>query len=93
MNHNLEDLRVSIDTIDSAVLLLLAERFHLTKKVGELKRDNNLPAIDKARERRQFVNLKRRAQAAQLDTLFVEKMWRLIIDTVVEKHKGMRERI
>ncbi|HMH70354.1 MAG TPA: chorismate mutase [Candidatus Saccharimonadales bacterium] len=90
MNHNLNDLRTSIDTIDSAILLLLSERFRVTQKVGEYKRDNNLPSVDKTREEAQFSKLKQCVQGMDLDARFVEKMWRLIIDTVVENHKALK---
>jgi chorismate mutase len=50
MNSTLADLRMSIDNIDSALIVLLAERFRLTQKVGELKRDTHMPSIDQRRE-------------------------------------------
>jgi chorismate mutase len=91
MTHDLQDLRKSIDIIDDAILLLLSERFRVTQKVGELKRDNNLPEIDKTRESQQFAKLRQRALEANLDPVFIEKTWGLIIDTVVKNHKTLKD--
>ena len=40
----LETFRSSIDNIDAALILLLAERFKITKAVGEYKAAAGLPA-------------------------------------------------
>ncbi|HJE77094.1 MAG TPA: chorismate mutase, partial [Brevibacterium epidermidis] len=39
----LQELRGSIDNIDASLVHLLAERFKLTERVGELKADHGLP--------------------------------------------------
>ena len=44
------DLRSSIDNIDAALILLLAERFKVTKAVGEYKAAAGLPPADPDRE-------------------------------------------
>ena len=40
-------LRSSIDNLDAVLLHTLAERFKLTKMVGVLKAENDLPPSDK----------------------------------------------
>ena len=45
----LDDLRDSIYNIDVAICYNLAERFHTALKVGEFKRQHQLPALDKNR--------------------------------------------
>jgi chorismate mutase len=84
---NLDDLRKSLDNIDGALILLLAERFKITQKVALYKKDNNLPASDKTREQSHLENIKELANSCGLDPVFAEKLLQLIIDEVVANHK------
>ncbi|NTW62109.1 chorismate mutase [Candidatus Saccharibacteria bacterium] len=92
MNYTIKDLRTSIDNIDEAVLLLLSERFRVTQKVGELKRQNDNQAVDPVREREMFTKLIKSASDKGLDPELVEKIWRLIVCKVVENHKSLRQK-
>jgi len=47
---SLEFLRQQIDTIDTEMLLLLARRQQITRKIGKLKQETKLPIPDEARE-------------------------------------------
>ena len=47
-------LRGSIDNLDSALVCLLAERFKITQRVGELKAELGLPPADPQREAQQI---------------------------------------
>ena len=60
-------LRSSIDNLDAALVHLLAERFKVTQRVGELKATKGLPAADPQREKRQIERLRALAVGAQLD--------------------------
>jgi chorismate mutase len=91
MNHDLQDLRKSLDGLDNALVFLLAERFHITQKVGEYKKAHQLPAIDKAREDAQFARIESLATNAGLDPDFAKAMLRLIIDEVVKNHQALAE--
>ena len=51
---NIQDLRDSIDSIDSEILALLSERFKLTEMVGIYKYENGMPAQDEDREKLQI---------------------------------------
>jgi chorismate mutase len=88
MNHDLNDLRRSLDNIDNALILLLAERFHVTQKVGEYKKANHLPPVDPAREKTQFARIRALADSAGLDPEFAASFLRLVIDQVVQNHKS-----
>ena len=50
--------RASIDNIDAAIIHLLAERFKITRKVGEYKATHDLPPADPARESQQIARLR-----------------------------------
>jgi len=49
---NIGDYRKSIDEIDAQIVKLYNDRIAITDKVGEYKKENNLPVLDSARERR-----------------------------------------
>ena len=55
--RELAEARSSIDNLDAALLHLLAERFKITRRVGELKAAKGLPAADPAREQEQITRL------------------------------------
>ena len=80
-------LRGSIDNLDSALVCLLAERFKITRRVGELKAEVGLPPADPDREARQIERLRTVAQDAQLDPEFAEKLLNFIVSEVVRHHE------
>lgn len=83
--------RASIDNIDAALIHMLAERFRITKAVGEHKATHALPASDPGREERQIARLRKLAEEAQLDPDFGEKFLRFIIDEVIRHHEKAKQ--
>ncbi|MDO5499517.1 MAG: chorismate mutase [Propionibacteriaceae bacterium] len=83
----LDSLRASIDNMDSALVHLLAERFKVTQRVGELKATHGLPPADPAREQRQIERLRALAADARLDPEFAEKFLTFIVREVVRHHE------
>ncbi|WP_188053021.1 MULTISPECIES: chorismate mutase [unclassified Sphingosinithalassobacter] len=83
--------RQSIDNIDAALVFLLAERFKVTKAVGEHKATSGMPPADPGREEAQIARLRRLAAEADLDPEFSEKFLRFIIDEVIRHHERLRE--
>ncbi|MGB1506472.1 MAG: chorismate mutase [Acidimicrobiales bacterium] len=83
----LETFRSSIDNIDAALVLLLAERFKITKAVGEYKASAGLPAADPGREDVQIARLRRLAEEANLDPGFSESFLRFVIAEVIRHHE------
>lgn len=80
-------LRRSIDNLDAALVHLLAERFKITRTVGELKAAGGLPPADPAREQQQIERLRTLAADAQLDPEFAEKFLTFIVTEVVRHHE------
>jgi chorismate mutase len=80
-------LRGSIDNLDSALICLLAERFKVTQRVGELKATLGLPPADPQREAEQIARLRQLAQDAHLDPEFAEKFLNFIVSEVVRHHE------
>ncbi|MCB2080495.1 MAG: chorismate mutase [Novosphingobium sp.] len=87
----LAGFRKSIDNIDAALIHMLAERFRITKAVGEYKAQTELPPADPGREQRQIARLRNLAEEADLDPEFSEKFLRFIIDEVIRHHERARE--
>jgi len=84
-------LRMSIDNMDSALIHLLAERFKITQRVGELKAELDLPPADPAREARQVARLRSLAEESHLDPEFAEKFINFVMAEVVRHHRAIAE--
>jgi len=80
-------LRQSIDNMDAAFIHIIAERFRITKQVGQFKAENSLPAADKSREKKQVERLRALARQADLDPDFAEKLLNFIISEVIRHHE------
>lgn len=86
-------LRDSIDNLDAALIHLLAERFKLTRVVGEYKATHDLPPADPARERRQVERLRALSAQAHLDPAVAEKYLSFVVSEVIRNHEAIaRER-
>lgn len=84
----LAEYRRSIDNIDAALVMMLAERFKVTQKVGTFKAEAGLPPADPRREEEQITRLRQLAVDADLDPEFSEKFLRFIIDEVIRHHQA-----
>jgi len=82
--------RGSIDNLDAALIHIMAERFRVTKAVGELKAQNDFPPSDPDREKKQVERLRNLATDANLDPDFAEKLLNFIISEVIQHHKQAR---
>ena len=83
--------RASIDNLDAALVHLLAERFRITRAVGELKAAKGLPPADPGREEQQIKRLRELAVESGLDPEFAEKFLQFIVTEVVRHHERIAE--
>ena len=90
-DEQLQRFRSSIDNIDAALILLLAERFKVTEDVGEytpaVEAQQGLPPADPEREKEQIARLRQLASSSNLDPTFSEAFLRLVIDEVIRRHE------
>ncbi|MEM7289266.1 MAG: chorismate mutase [Pseudomonadota bacterium] len=82
--------RGSIDNLDAALIHIMAERFRVTKAVGELKAMHDFPPSDPEREKEQVKRLRELASSSNLDPDFAEKLLNFIISEVIQHHKQAR---
>jgi len=84
--------RSSIDNLDAALVHLLAERFKITQRVGELKAAKGLPAADPSREEQQIRRLRQLAADAGLDPEFAEQFLAFVVREVIRNHEAIADR-
>lgn len=87
----LNQYRGSIDNLDAALIHIMAERFRVTKQVGELKAAHDFPPSDPEREKKQVKRLRELAESSNLDPDFAEKLLNFIISEVIQHHKQARK--
>jgi chorismate mutase len=83
----LETLRADIDAIDAQIVTLLASRFRITSKVGQLKARHALDPVDPDREAVQEARFRALAQANGLKPELVVGIFRSVIDEVIVNHR------
>lgn len=85
----IDDLRKSIDEIDEKMIVLLAERFKYTEKVGLYKAKNHLNAQDANRESQQFQRIAQLSRQNGLNPEYATEIFRRIIDLVISRHEEL----
>ncbi|PIU37263.1 hypothetical protein COT02_01780 [Candidatus Roizmanbacteria bacterium CG07_land_8_20_14_0_80_34_15] len=77
MNNKLKDFRKQIDEIDEQIVNLLAKRMQVVEKVGQYKKENNLPPLDNSRWQKVIESKKG----------FMKKIWKIIHDEALKVEK------
>lgn len=75
----LDDLRAKLDQIDAEILDLLAKRFEKIKLIGELKKEENIPILQKSREEIVINRAKKVALKNGINPTYFEKIYEMII--------------
>lgn len=76
---DLGSLRKQIDEIDGRIVSLLTKRMLVVKKVGQLKKKNNMPVFDRSRKDK-VINSKKG---------FLKKIWKIIHDEALRIEKSI----
>lgn len=84
----LQLLREEIDKLDDELVAVLARRFQVTDKVGQLKAEYQLSSVDPVREEAKLVHLKELSEKASLNSEFVLDLFRNIFAEVVRNHRS-----
>lgn len=87
---DLSALRAGIDQVDERLVVLLAERFRLTRQIGRIKAEQDIASVDPAREKAQIARIRQLAGDAGLNEDLAETVLRTVIGQVVAEHEEMR---
>ena len=74
----LDNLRKNIDKLDEQIVELLAKRIEIVKKIGEFKKQNNLPIVDKNRFDKVLERVEKKAIQRGLSPNFVKELYEVI---------------
>jgi chorismate synthase len=75
----LEDVRNKIDTIDTQIMLLYAQRRKLIADIARIKKDKQLPVLDKTREEEKENRMKELARELQLPSELTADLFQLFL--------------
>lgn len=78
MGNQLENLRKKVDKIDENILRLLEKRVILSKKIGEIKKENNKSFFDKKRRDEVLNQNLIKAEKLGLSKSFIKRLYSLI---------------
>jgi len=84
-------VREQIDRIDHGLVLLLANRFALTRRVGELKAQHGLQALDPERESRKLADIRQICEKHGVNADLVSEILEQVMREVVKNHKLIQE--
>lgn len=84
-DHELNLLRKRIDEEDAEIVKHLSRRMQIAEKIGELKKDHALPALQSKRWEELIQRLKSQALNAGLEEKFIEKIYHNIHEESVRK--------
>lgn len=75
----IDDIRQEIDRIDDELLQIFNRRANLALKIGEIKKDLDLPIYDPSREKRIFDKMKTN-NPGPLDDAAIVRLFERVID-------------
>lgn len=88
----LRELRDQIDRLDQALVLLLANRFALTRRVGEIKARESLDSFDGSREQDKLLRIRELCEKHGLNPELVSEILSGIMREVVQNHERIKAR-
>ena len=83
-------VRAQIDRIDHGLVLLLANRFALTHRVGELKAEFGLEALDPDRESRKIADIRAVCETHGVNPDLMAEILERVMREVVKNHKVVK---
>ncbi len=78
METKINNYRKQIDLIDHRVINLLSKRMSVVKKIGEWKKKNGLPPLDKTRWLEVLADKMKKAEKLNIDQTMVKKIYEAI---------------
>ncbi|MDR0319065.1 MAG: chorismate mutase [Nitrososphaerota archaeon] len=78
--EDLQTLRKCVDEIDSQILKALKDRITVCQKIGEYKKQHDIPVLDQAREKEVFNKVREEAVKFKLEPAQIEVLYREIVN-------------
>lgn len=91
--QELQTLRQQIDRLDHGLVLMLANRFALTRRVGELKARADLNAFDPRREEEKIRDIKLLCEQHGLNPALMADILAQIMRETVKNHERIRAEV
>ena len=79
-SERITELRDEINGLNVQIVELLARRVEVARRIGEAKRERDLPIVDRTREGKVYERVRELATERDLDPEGVEKVFREIVD-------------
>lgn len=86
-------VREQIDRIDQGLVLLLANRFALTQRVGELKAEHALESVDPDREMNKLAQIRALCVEHNVDPGLVSEILERVMRKVVKNHDAIKGQV
>jgi chorismate mutase len=86
-------LRQQIDRLDHGLVLMLANRFALTRRVGEIKAMANLNAVDHRREEEKLAEIRALCEQHGLNPELLADILARIMGEAVRNHERIRAEV
>ncbi len=86
----LDELRKEIDEIDWRLLDILKKRLNTAQKIAAVKKEMNIPIVDKRREMEVIKSRQEKGVQMGIDKTFIRNIWKLLM---TESKKSQHEAI
>jgi chorismate mutase len=86
---DIEELRSALEKLDRRILKLLAERFEIAEKIGEIKEDEGMPVLDEKREEEVLSKWKENAEEYGLEVEDVNR----ILEGILSASKKVQHKV
>lgn len=87
MSQQLDSLRKQIDTLDEKILIAIAERISIVKKIGQYKNKQGIFAFDKKRWKQLLKSNLEKGEKLGLPKKFIKNLFHLIHEYSLEIQK------
>lgn len=89
--NELEKLRIEIDKSNKKIIEEISNRFLITRKIGEIKANQNIVSFDKNREDIVLENVGELARNNNLNEDMIKEIFKIIMKEVVLEHNRIKE--
>lgn len=93
MNGKLKDWRKQIDAIDEDILVLLAKRINIVRKIGNFKKKHEIKPFDQKRWQKVLESKLSKAHTLNLSSSFIKKLYILIHEYSLEVENELKQKV